>query len=225
MHERTTRSRSRDRDQFRTDVVLTARRLFLEMGINQTSMARLGRELGVSKPTVYEVFSGKQLLIEAVFKSAADDVDFAWILNAAEELPSLPDFLDQTAKNYKALVSNPKSLEAFRLLVREGGQSADLTAAFLRYLSVPASIAARKYIGYAIANGQCVAMEEEVIQKLMTAPLFYLIMDKTLLQENSMRPELVSAYLDAFFSALKAVLCVDAGGLAQASRVPVRDVN
>jgi AcrR family transcriptional regulator len=61
--------RTRTKEQFKADLVEAARRLFLERGVQGTSMADLGRELGVSKPTVYEAFENKQALIDAVFHS------------------------------------------------------------------------------------------------------------------------------------------------------------
>ena len=225
MNARPAHARTKNRDEFRDVIVQTARRLYLTNGISQTSMADLGKALGVSKPTVYEVFPSKQMLIDAVFKSAVDDVDYGWILRAADEKPALPVFLDQTAHGYKQLVSSARSVEAFSLLIREGGHSEELTAAFARYLSVPASTAARSYIAHLISSGQCVPLNVEVIQKMMTAPLFHAMLDRTLLRENSMSPALVEAYIDGSMSALKALLCTDNGATPLASRLRFREIS
>jgi len=209
MHGRP-QTRSRNRDQFREEVVLVARRMFLERGIDQTSMALLGQELGVSKPTVYEIFPSKQTLLEAVFKSAADDVDYGWILKGAEELPPLRVFLDQTAEGYKRLVSSTRSAEAFSLLIREGGHSSEVRDAFGRYLAVPATTAAKKLIAHSISTGQCVPMDVEIVQKMMAAPLYHVVLDRTLFGDRGMKPALVEAYIDAAVTGLKALLCTDA---------------
>ena len=193
--------------------------------VDRVAAIQLGKALGVSKPTVYEVFPSKQMLIDAVFKSAVDDVDYGWILRAADEKPALPVFLDQTAHGYKQLVSSARSVEAFSLLIREGGHSEELTAAFARYLSVPASTAARSYIAHLISSGQCVPLNVEVIQKMMTAPLFHAMLDRTLLRENSMSPALVEAYIDGSMSALKALLCTDNGATPLASRLRFREIS
>jgi AcrR family transcriptional regulator len=210
MHARTAQARSRNRDQFREDVVLVARKMFLERGIDQTSMALLGQALGVSKPTLYEVFPSKQILLEAVFKSAADDVDYGWILRGGEELPPLRVFLDQTAEGYKKLMSSPRSVEAFSLLVREGGHSSEVKDAFGRYLAIPATTAAKKLITHAISIGQCIPMDVDVVQKMMSAPLFHVVLDRTLFGDRGMNPALVEAYIDAAVAGLKALLCTDA---------------
>lgn len=210
MHARTAQARSRNRDQFREDVVLVARRMFLERGIDQTSMALLGQALGVSKPTLYEVFPSKQILLEAVFKSAADDVDYGWILRGAEELPPLRVFLDQTAEGYKKLMASPRSVEAFSLLIREGGHSTDVKDAFGRYLAIPATTAAKKLIAHSISIGQCIPMDVDVVQKMMSAPLFHVVLDRTLFGDRGMKPALVEAYIDAAVAGLKALLCTDA---------------
>jgi len=184
--------------------------MFLERGIDQTSMALLGQALGVSKPTLYEVFPSKQILLEAVFKSAADDVDYGWILRGGEELPPLRVFLDQTAEGYKKLMSSPRSVEAFSLLVREGGHSSEVKDAFGRYLAIPATTAAKKLITHAISIGQCIPMDVDVVQKMMSAPLFHVVLDRTLFGDRGMNPALVEAYIDAAVAGLKALLCTDA---------------
>lgn len=209
MHGRPAQTRSRNRDQFREEVILVARRMFLERGIDQTSMALLGQQLGVSKPTLYEVFPSKQMLLEAVFKSAADDVDYGWILRGGEELPPLRVFLDQTAEGYKKLMSSPRSVEAFSLLVREGGHSSEVKDAFGRYLAIPAATAAKKLITHAISTGQCVPMDVEIVQKMMSGPLYHVVMDRTLFGDRGMKPALVEAYIDAAVAGLKALLCTD----------------
>jgi AcrR family transcriptional regulator len=210
MHGRPLQTRSRNRDQFREEVVLVARKMFLERGIDQTSMALLGQELGVSKPTVYEIFPSKQTLLEAVVRSAADDVDYGWILKGAEELPPLRVFLDQTAEGYKRLVSSPRSVEAFSLLIREGGHSSEVKDAFGRYLAIPAATAAKKLIAHSISTGQCVPMDVDIVQKMMAAPLFHVVLDRTLFGDRGMKPALAAAYIDATVAGLKALLCTDA---------------
>jgi len=223
MHGRPAQARSRNREQFREEVVLVARRMFLERGINQTSMALLGQELGVSKPTLYEVFPSKQVLLDAVFRSAADDVDYGWILKGGEELPPLRVFLDQTAEGYKKLMSSARSIEAFRFLIREGGHSAELTDAFGRYLAVPASDAARKLIAHSISSGQCVPMDVEVVQKMMSAPLFHVVLDQTLFGDRRMKAALVETYIDTAIAALKTFLCTDATSAAAGARLRFRE--
>ena len=223
MHARPAQARSRDRVLFREEVVRVARRIFLDRGIDQTSMALLGQELGVSKPTLYEVFQSKMLLLDAVFKSTADDVDYGWILRAGEELPPFRVFIDQTGEGYKKLISSPRSMEAFRLLVREGGHSAELLDSFLRNLSIPATTAARKLIAHSISIGECVPMDVEVVQKLMSAPLYHVVLDRTLFGEQSMKPVLVEAYIDASMAALKALLCSDTAGTAASARLRFRE--
>lgn len=223
MHARPAQARSRDRVLFREEVVQAARRIFLERGIDQTSMALLGQQLGVSKPTLYEVFPSKQLLLDAVFKSAADDVDYGWILRAGEELPPLRTFIDQTGVGYKKLMSSPRSIEAFSLLIREGGHSKELTDAFARHLAIPATVAAKKLIAHSISIGECLPMDVEVIQKMMSAPLFHVVLDRTMFGERSMRPVLVEAYIDAAMAALKSLLCIDAAGSASGTRLRFRE--
>lgn len=202
-------NKDRKPHQLREDVVRAARQLFLERGFNQTSMSTLGGLLGVSKPTLYEVFPSKDHLLDAVFVATVDDIDMSWLARAAEAPPAFPKFLDDTANGYKRIVASPRSTEAFALLLREGGYSTRLTSAFLKRVSKPANDHTRRVITSAISAGQCVQMDVAIIQKMLEAPLYHAVMDRTLFGDGGMGGRLVDGYIDRSFDALKSLLCVE----------------
>ena len=53
-------------------------------------------------------------------------------------------------------------------------------------------------------------MDVDVVQKMMSAPLFHVVLDRTLFGDRGMNPALVEAYIDAAVAGLKALLCTDA---------------
>lgn len=199
--------KARSREEFQQIVLETARQLFLEKGVSRASMADLGRVLGVSKPTVYEAFRSKQQLMDAVFDAVADDVDMGWLSSAVVKPPPFNEFLDETAEAYKRILSSPRSVQAFQLLIQEGGHQVGLTDAFVKKLTLPATQAGRKVIAAAIRSGQCAPLDTVVVQKMVDAPLMHVLVDRTLFGKHGMSDGIVNTYIDNSFSALKTLLC------------------
>lgn len=199
--------RARSREQFRSDLVDAARRLFLRKGVQATSMADLGRELGVSKPTVYEAFESKQALIDAVFHAAALDADLSWLMEDLKSPPPFATLLDHTAESYKNFLNSPRSVEVFQLVIREGVHSNDMLSAFATHLAGPSRAAMRKLVGIAMERGECVEMPLDVAQRMLVAPLYFLMLDRAMFGEGAMSHEAALAYIDHSFAALKSHLC------------------
>jgi len=199
--------RTKSKDDFRGRVVETARRLFLEKGVAKTSMADLARVIGVSKPTVYEAYRSKNHLMDAVFNAVSDDVDMGWIAHGLTNPKPFPYFLDETANGYKRLLADPRSVEAFRLLIREGGQMPGLTNAFVTKLTIPVTEAGRRIISAAITAGECAPLDVAVVQKMVDAPLMHVLVDRTLFGAAGMSAAQVNPYIDHSFGALKTLLC------------------
>ncbi len=61
------------RDEKRSELVATARRLFLENGFEATSMSALARAAGVAANTIYWYFTDKDDVLVAVLDSLLDD--------------------------------------------------------------------------------------------------------------------------------------------------------
>jgi len=58
--------RSRQKSQRRDAILLTAKRLFEEQGIESTTMAAIAAEVGVSTPTVFNYFGSRDELLLAI---------------------------------------------------------------------------------------------------------------------------------------------------------------
>lgn len=58
----------------KTRIVETAARLFFELGYEATTVGRLSKELGVTKPFIYSYFNNKQEILEAVYHQSAERI-------------------------------------------------------------------------------------------------------------------------------------------------------
>ena len=58
--------RPQDREEKRGEIVAAATRLFVEEGYDSTTVARIGREAGVTSNTVYWYFKDKDEVLVAV---------------------------------------------------------------------------------------------------------------------------------------------------------------
>ena len=108
---------------FKSDVVNAARELFLANGVENTSMDDVAKALRVSKPTVYEHFASKQLLLDEVFVAATKDVEITWISDAEASKMPFDEFLREAQRYCIAVTTEPKRVEAYLLVVREGPRS------------------------------------------------------------------------------------------------------
>jgi len=56
----------------RDDIVAAARRLLDEHGVKGLAMRALGREVGVTAPTLYDYFPSKEALLDALFAQGVE---------------------------------------------------------------------------------------------------------------------------------------------------------
>jgi AcrR family transcriptional regulator len=206
----------RDKEHFKARVVSSARRLFLANGVEETSMASLGKELGVSKPTLYEAFESKQALVDAVFLSATRDVELGWLTRALGAPPSFQEFLHQMGENYKNFLRFAPSTEAFQLVIGEATRSKALSESYVRHLAGPSGAALRKIVADAIGRGECKPMPLEVAQKMLLAPMLFLMTDRAINRENALSLESELEYVDNAIAALAAHLCTSSVFKAEA---------
>jgi AcrR family transcriptional regulator len=196
---------------FRNDVVTAARELFLSNGVENTSMDDVAKALRVSKPTVYEHFSSKQQLLEEVFLAAANDVELSWISEAEASKMPFDAFLAESLRYCIDFVMNPKRVEAYQLIVREGPRSATMREAFLRFLGRPTALNMRKIIKSAIERGECRKADPDVIQRMITAPMYFAMTERAIFGQNAMSQQELVDYFTESFRALGDSLIVRKG--------------
>jgi AcrR family transcriptional regulator len=200
--------KNKDRDAWQREIVAVATRLFLEKGYDATSMEEVAAAMGVSKPTIYEDFNGKQVLLEAVVDHAIKAYDMSWLDAALRDAMPFDAFVDRLADEVwmgRGASANPPILQ---LLLREGPRSPALVATYVQRMREPGRGAILDIISSAMARGECRRLDPLVVQHMLLAPAAYLTLQRVLFGENSMSRELTQGYLDASLQALKDSLVV-----------------
>lgn len=192
----------------KADVVVAARDLFLAHGVEATSMDDVARAIGVSKPKIYEHFPSKQLLLEAVFEAASMDVEIEWMVKARDSKMRFDLFLLETARQITAFLNEPRRLEAYQLVLREGPRSPTIRAAFTHLVGRPTVLTQRDIIVGAIERGECKPLDPVVVQRMISAPLYYAMTEMAVFGDAAMSRDAVALYFHHSYQALIDSLCL-----------------
>lgn len=123
------RMKAEDRRQH---ILETARQMFLEHGFAATSMSMIAARLGGSKGTLYNYFSSKETLFEAMMAEHS-----AHFLRSVDEhdLPgALPEeWLNNYGRRFLGKILQPGSLAMFRLMTAEGSRFPEIAAVFFHH--------------------------------------------------------------------------------------------
>ncbi|QYC42121.1 HTH-type transcriptional repressor Bm3R1 [Nonomuraea coxensis DSM 45129] len=151
-----TRGRGRPRDpETDASILRAALELFIERGVEGTSMEQIARRAGVGKLTVYRRWSTKEdLIAQAVEQTvsadlvpSADDIEalepqqiIEGVIEAAARMTASPDFRALTARMMGSAVSHPELMAVYwkhHVLPRR-----ELAAALLRRAQKDGTVAA-----------------------------------------------------------------------------------
>lgn len=103
-------------------ILAAATELFLDLGVQSTSMDLVARRAGVSKVTVYSHFSSKRALFSAIIDSLAKQLTRAIDQLAFDKMP--PDkALRVVGRQYLTLALASSSLALHRLVVAEAARA------------------------------------------------------------------------------------------------------
>ena len=109
--------RPRDWDK-RSTIIETARRLFLEAGLDAVTIEGVAAAAGVSKVTVYSHFRDKSTLFESVIEEERQSLDRHRIAVTAQP-NNLRDTLKQFGFQVVQFVTRPETVSMTRLLVAQ----------------------------------------------------------------------------------------------------------
>ncbi|MBQ1023900.1 TetR/AcrR family transcriptional regulator [Micromonospora sp. C95] len=96
-------------------IVQAATELFLELGYDRASLARVADRAGVSKATLFKQFPTKAALFDAI-------VIDSWAENDVAEVPPAGDLtagLTVLGRRYATLLSQPAMTDLFRIVIAE----------------------------------------------------------------------------------------------------------
>jgi AcrR family transcriptional regulator len=104
---------SGDLDEAREQIMVAAEAVFTRFGVAKTTMDDIGRQAGVSRPTVYRYFGDRDTLISAIIERRSRLL-FA---KAREFLFDQPTFADQLVEGLIFLVDRGRRDPLIRILV------------------------------------------------------------------------------------------------------------
>ncbi|MCF8601976.1 TetR/AcrR family transcriptional regulator [Gordonia sp. HY442] len=104
---------SGDAEEARAQIITAAEKVFAKYGPAKTTMDDIGREAGVSRPTVYRYFDGRDALISALIERRSRLL----FVKARKFLVDQPTFADQLVEGLIFLVDRGRQDPMIRVLV------------------------------------------------------------------------------------------------------------
>jgi TetR/AcrR family transcriptional repressor of mexJK operon len=115
----------------REAVELAARDLFFREGYQGVSVDEIARLAGVSKPTLYSHFGGKEALFVHILESACARL-LAPIVDPAAECRPVSEVLMRLARTYTRTVLDPEVVKLHRLFAAESERFPELSRLYYR---------------------------------------------------------------------------------------------
>ncbi len=109
--------------QKRRVIVDAATDLFLDLGYDKASLARIAERAGVSKATLFKQFPTKALLFDAIVR------EFWAPENPTDLMPAVGDLtagLTVIGRRYVALLTRPRMTDLFRIVIAEAPRFPEL---------------------------------------------------------------------------------------------------
>jgi TetR/AcrR family transcriptional regulator of autoinduction and epiphytic fitness len=129
-------------DEKRALIVRAATALFLELGYDRSSLARIAEGAGVSKATLFKQFPTKAALFDAI-------VTESWASADELEVPppgELTAGLTAIGQRYAALLTRPEMTDLFRIVIAELPRFPELAQAQFAQGKLPYFESVRRYL-------------------------------------------------------------------------------
>ncbi|MEU4475597.1 TetR/AcrR family transcriptional regulator [Micromonospora sp. NPDC023888] len=123
-------------------IVQAATKLFLELGYDRASLARVAESAGVSKATLFKQFPTKAALFDAI-------VIDSWAENDVADVPPAGDLtagLTVLGRRYATLLSQPEMTDLFRIVIAELPRFPELAKAHFSRGKLPYFESVRIYL-------------------------------------------------------------------------------
>src|SRR5689334_25370977 len=123
-------------------IVAAATALFLELGYDRTSLARIAESSGVSRATLFKQFPTKAALFDAI-------VTESWSTGSVEDSPppgNPTDGLTSIGNRYAELLSRPQMTDLFRIVIAELPRFPELARAQFSHGKMPYYESVRSYL-------------------------------------------------------------------------------
>lgn len=158
MTSTTSRYHQRVADEKRALIVRAATELFLELGYDRSSLARIAESAGVSKATLFKQFPTKAALFDAI-------VTESWTSADVLEVPETGDVsagLTTIGQNYAALLTRPEMTDLFRIVIAELPRFPELARAQFAQGKMPWFESVRDYLLAEIEAGNAIVADADL---------------------------------------------------------------
>lgn len=129
-------------EEKRALILAAATALFLELGYDRTSLARIAERSGVSRATLFKQFPSKATLFDAI-------VSASWSTAGEEEPPPAGDVvegLSTIGRRYADLLRRPQMTDLFRIVIAELPRFPELAHAQFSRGKMPYFESVRRYL-------------------------------------------------------------------------------
>jgi AcrR family transcriptional regulator len=126
----------------RAQIITAATTLFLELGYDRTSLARIAEQSEVSRATLFKQFPSKAALFDAI-------VTASWSSTQGAEPPSagnIEDGLRTLGHQYAALLGGDRMADLFRIVIAELPRFPELAQALFTQGKMPYFESVRRYL-------------------------------------------------------------------------------
>ncbi|TBL35502.1 MULTISPECIES: TetR/AcrR family transcriptional regulator [unclassified Micromonospora] len=180
-------------EEKRALIVQAATELFLELGYDRASLARVADSAGVSKATLFKQFPTKAALFDAIVIDSWAESDVADVPPAGD----LTTGLTALGRRYATLVSQPEMTDLFRIVIAELPRFPELAKAHFSQGKLPYFESVRIYL-----LAECDAGTADIADPEMAATQFlgmisnYLFWPRLLLPDWTVTPARMTAVVE-----------------------------
>ncbi|MFI5930758.1 TetR/AcrR family transcriptional regulator [Actinoplanes sp. NPDC051494] len=174
-------------------IVQAATGLFLELGYDRASLARVADSAGVSKATLFKQFPTKAALFDAI-------VIDSWAEKHVADAPPAGDLtagLTVLGRRYAALVVQPEMTDLFRIVIAELPRFPELAKAHFAQGKLPYFEAVRTYLVTEHDAGAAdIADPEMAVTQFLGMISNYLFWPRLVLPDWTVTPERTTEVVD-----------------------------
>ena len=131
-------------DQNRSTILAAATTLFLDLGYDRTSLARVAEAAGVSKATLFKQFPTKASLFEAMVLAVGEPPATPVAIPPTGDLHA---GLRALGREYADMLTRPRTARLIRLVIAEAHRFPELRERTFDFGTVPAITALHSYLG------------------------------------------------------------------------------
>lgn len=186
------------------EIIFATLELAAEYGLKSVSMAQIAEKVGIKKPSLYNHFKSKEVLVEEMYQYLRDKsresvsietFDYSEYIKGK----SVKEILNQTVENYKKMVTDEKMLIFYKVIYSE--RSINPFAAKILADETKRMILATKSLFYALQVHKKIFVDNIDIAAISYAMTIHSIIDYQLdcIQSNEdFEKDMIEKYIEWF---------------------------